>query len=180
MFDPKALREANDEVPDDPHGLRGCTLGPHRLASATFAQAFPAMFDDYVDARIQGLPKDMAAVEALDMIRLEIDMSNAYQLGCAMESNPYVKSRFWKVLNGKDIKRDLWTMHKAVMHLLRFIEDSSVRDTTRLNAVNSLNAMCGYVQLDENLQRRVTQTMRDFEKLNTDWQDKNGGVRLMN
>jgi hypothetical protein len=178
MFDPNELRKAADEPEDDPNGLRGCQLAPDRFASATFAQAFPTLFNDYVECRIQGLPRDVAAIEALEMIRLGIDMANAYQLGTAMETNPYVKARFRKSLSEKDAKKDLWTVNKAINHLLRLVEDQDVRDTTRLNAINSLNSLCGYATLDDGLSRRVQQTLRDFDRLNAIYEG--GGSPLLN
>jgi len=180
MFDPDELRKASEELDDDPHGLRGCLLTPERFASGTFAQAFPSIFNEYVDCRVQGLPRDVAAIEALEMIRHGVDLSNAYQIATAMECNPYVKARFRKVLESKDAKKDLWTVNKAINHLLRLVEDGSVRDTTRLNAINSLNAMCGYVTLDDGLQRRVTQTIRDFERLSAGYGGGGSEARLMN
>ena len=180
MFDPNELhRKANEHDEEDGEGLRGSLLPPHRFASATFAQAFPLIFNDYVDLRVQGIPRDVAVIEALDMIRHEIDITNAYSISAAMETNPYVKTRFRKVLEAKDAKKEMWTVNKAIFHLLQLVEDRAVRDTTRLNAINSLNAMCGYVTLDDGLQRRVTQTLRDFERLSAGYGGGNE-ARLMN
>ncbi len=182
MIDPDELRREAGEKTEAEHeeGLRGSRLAPHRLASPIFAQTFPKIFDTYVECRVDGLPRDLAAMEALQMIRLQIDLSNVDQLALAMESNAYVKLRMRKVAASKDIKKDLWPIHRSVVTLLQMIEDSSVRDTTRLNAVAQLNAMCGYVTLDEGLSRRVNQTLRDFERLDAGFSMGEGERRTLN
>jgi hypothetical protein len=171
MFDPDELKRLNAEDEEDTHGLRGATIDPARLASPALAQAMPAIYNDYVDLRVQGIPRDMAAIEAMEAIRHGIDISNINAVAAALEMNPYTRARFRKVLESKDIKRELWSRNKAVNHLLQLVEDQSVRDTTRLNAISALNVFCGYQTVDDGLARRVQQTLKDFDRLNAEYSD---------
>jgi hypothetical protein len=154
--------------------LRGRGLDIQKLASPAFAQSMPKCFDDYIEYRLQGVPREMSVIQAFEMIRYGMDMTDVRKYAQAMETNQYVRARFFKRLEGKDPKKDLWTQNKAVFHLLSLVEDPDVRDTTRLNAINTLNAMMGYCTLDEGLSRRVQQTLRDFERLDVDWSNLSG------
>jgi hypothetical protein len=138
---------------------------PAKFADASFAQAHSHAFDAYVDLRVRGVPRDLAVMEAFELISLGADLGNVDKLGMAAEVNPYVKARFNEVLESKVIKTDLWTKNRAVHNLLKLIEDPRVRDTTRLNAINSLNALCEYVTLDEGLKKRIGNSIADFEKI---------------
>ncbi|PMS29644.1 hypothetical protein [Trinickia symbiotica] len=135
------------------------------FANAAYAQQFHPCFDAYVELRAKGIPRDIAVIEAFELIRLNVSLHNVDALGRAADCNPYVKARFEHALNSKSIKDELWTQHKAVLALLRLIEDPRVRDTTRLNAINSLNAMCGYLELDDSTKRRVGHTLADFYRM---------------
>ncbi len=166
--------EDDDSENVEAESLRGRGLDVQKLASPAFAQSMPGCFDAYIEYRMQGIPREMAIIQAFEMIRYGMDMTNVHKYAQAIETNMYVRGRFFKLLEGKDPKKDLWTQNKAVFHLLSLVEDSDVRDTTRLNAINALNAMMGYVTLDEGLQKRVNQTLRDFERLDVDWSNLAG------
>jgi hypothetical protein len=49
-----------------------------------------------------------------------------------------------------------------LLSLLKLIEDPRVRDTTRLNAINSLNALTGLITLDDATKKRIGHTLEDF------------------
>ncbi|MBB4515835.1 hypothetical protein [Paraburkholderia fungorum] len=135
---------------------------PFDFADPDYAQRFYQLFDAYIDARVKGIPRDMAVIDAFELIRLRVSLHNVDQLGRAADANPYVKARFDKALAAKVVKSDLWTQNKAVHNLLKLIEDPRVRDTTRLNAINALNAMCGYLEMDEGMKRKIGHTLADF------------------
>jgi hypothetical protein len=137
---------------------------PHDFADPSYAQQFNPCFDTYVELRVRGVPRDLAVIDAFELIRLKISLHNVDQLGMAADSNPYVKVRFDKVLAAKATE-DLWDGKKAVLNLLKLIEDPRVRDTTRLNAINSLNALTGLVTLDDATKRRIGHTLEDFWKM---------------
>ena len=62
----------------------------------------------------------------------------------------------------------LATAHYVVhllLSLLKLIEDPRVRDTTRLNAINSLNALTGLITLDDATKKRIGHTLEDFWKM---------------
>jgi hypothetical protein len=140
---------------------------PHDFADPAYAQEFHTLFDEYVEQRVKGIPRDLAVIEAFELIRLQISLHNVDQLGRAADCNPYVKARFEKALAAKSIKGELWTQHKAVLNLLKLIEDPRVRDTTRLNAINSLNAMCGYLELTDEMKRRIGHTLADLYRMSS-------------
>uniref|UniRef100_E1T7F5 Uncharacterized protein n=1 Tax=Burkholderia sp. (strain CCGE1003) TaxID=640512 RepID=E1T7F5_BURSG len=135
---------------------------PFDFADPAYAQRFCQLFDAYIELRVKGVPRDMAVMEAFELIRLRVSLHNVDQLGRAADANPYVKARFEKELAAKAVKSDLWTQNKAVHNLLKLIEDPRVKDTTRLNAINALNAMCGYLELDDGMKRKIGHTLADF------------------
>ena len=138
---------------------------PYDFADPEYAHEFHTLFDKYIELRVRGIPSDLAAIDAFELIRLRISLHNVEQLGRAADCNPYVKERFDKALAAKDVKNDLWTRNRAAHSLLKLIEDPRVRDTTRLNAINALNALCGYVDLDEGLKRKIGHTLADFQRM---------------
>ena len=142
---------------------------PHKFAREEFANRYSDNFDEFIELLAQGTPRDLAAIEAFEMVRYGIDMRNADQVGMAAEVNPYFKARYRKMLAAKDARRDMWTENDSINHLLRLVKDPRVRDATRLNAINALNVLCGYVQLDELTARRVGKTIADFERQNAAW-----------
>jgi hypothetical protein len=149
---------------------------PKEFADAEYARQYAESFDKYAELRVQGKTRDMALLEAFELIRYGVDLSNLSKLAFAADINPYVQSKFNALLASKDPKKDLWSERKAVNRLLQLIEDGSVRDSTRLNAINALNILLGYVSLDEGTARRVGHTLADFARLNgTDWKDIEGG-----
>ncbi|WP_035475144.1 hypothetical protein [Burkholderia sp. WSM2230] len=135
---------------------------PFEFADPDYAQRFHQLFDAYIESRVKGIPRDLAVIDAFELIRLRVSLHNVDQLGRAADANPYVKARFEKALAAKAVKSDLWTQNKAVHNLLKLIEDPRVRDTTRLNAINTLNAMCGYLDLDDGMKRKIGHTLEDF------------------
>ncbi len=142
---------------------------PRDFADEQFAVEHAAVFDKYVQLRVMGTSRDLAVVEALEMVRLGINTDNARHLAFAFEQNPYVRRRFTKVLESKDVKVELWSERKAVHRLLEIIEDPCVRESTRLNAIVQLNVLCGYIQLDDGMSRRIGHSLADFAKLNSDF-----------
>ncbi|RKT25483.1 hypothetical protein B0G69_1199 [Paraburkholderia sp. RAU2J] len=141
---------------------------PFEFADAEYAQQFHPCFDAYIELRVKGMPRDLAVIEAFELIRLKVSLHNAEELGRAADCNPYVKARFEKVLAAKAVTSDLWTQNRAVHNLLKLIEDPRVRDTTRLNAINALNVMCGYLELDDSVKRKIGHTLEDFYKMTAD------------
>ncbi len=137
---------------------------PHQMADEDMAERYTA-FDTYVDLRVGGTHPEQALIEAFEMFKNKIDISNVPLLARAIETNPYIKFRFREVLEGKDVQKELFTKHQAVNHYLSFIKNPNIRESTRLNALNALCAMVGYLAFDEFTKRRVHQTVADFEKL---------------
>ncbi|MFL9939992.1 hypothetical protein [Paraburkholderia graminis] len=140
------------------------TYDPFEFASPDYAAEFHPCFDAYIELRVQGIPRDMAVIDAFELIRLRVDVRNADALGMAADANPYVKARFAKVLAAKTTE-ELWDGKKAVLKLLTLIEDPRVRDTTRLNAVHALNALTGLITLDDGTKRKIGHTLQDFWKM---------------
>jgi hypothetical protein len=135
---------------------------PKDFADEAYAKEYAQSFDRYAELRVFGKTKDMALIEAFELIKYSVDLGNLHQLAYACEVNPYVQRKFNELLEGKDPKTEMWSEKKAINRLLQLIEDPGVRDTTRLNAINALNVLCGYVSLDDGLARRVGHTLADF------------------
>jgi hypothetical protein len=157
---------SNTEAEDDKPKTYGMVFDPAKFADSMMAYDHQESFDEYIELRVQGVSRELALIEAFDMIRQGIDLGNINKLAFAADLNPYVKQQFRKVLASKDIKRDLWSEHMAVNRLLELVNDSNVRDTTRLNAITALNVLCGYIQLDEATSRRVGHSLADFARMN--------------
>lgn len=145
--------------------MKGMVYDPQKFSCPNTAYEYKANFDVYVELRVRGIPRDLAVVEAFDMIRLGVDMGNVRQLAFACDINQYVRIRFRQVLENKDIKKDLWSERTAVNKLLELVNDESVRDSVRLNAIVQLNVLCGYIQLDEAMSKRIGHTLADFARL---------------
>lgn len=128
-----------------------------------------APFDEYVELRVKGYPRDTAVIEAFNLLEFGHDIRYASAVGAACDANPYVKRKYKEVLESKDARQDLWTQNESVNELLRLIRDPRVRDATRLNAIVQLNVLCGYVQLDDTMKRRVDRTISDFKRQHAEW-----------
>lgn len=148
---------------------------PKDFACPDFASDHAPVFDKYVELRVIGYAAAHAVIEAFEMIKHGIKLDNASALGYACDINPYVRGKFKKALESKDVKRDMWSERMSVHKLLEFINDPTVRDATRLNAINALNVLCGYVSLDDATAKRVGHTLADFAKLEAgEWKAING------
>jgi len=156
------------DTEDEERGTEGRRFDPKKFACPTFAYEMEEEFDAYIELRVQGVPRDLALMEAFDLISTGADLSNIHKVALAADINPYVRLNFKKVLREKDIKRDMWSERLAVNRLLELVNDESVRDSTRLNAITALNVLCGYIQLDADTSRRVGHTLADFARLNSD------------
>jgi len=140
------------------------TYNPMMLADVNFAKEFSVLFDRYIDLRCNGMPADMAVIDAFDLIQNGLSLDNVHQLGLACDVNDYVREGMKRKLSSVDIRNDLWPKHRAVHALLKLIEDPNERGTTRLNAINALNAFCGYVEICD-VTRRRTHSLQDFYRL---------------
>lgn len=138
---------------------------PKDFANEQYARAYAQSFNKYAELRVLGKTREMAILEAFELIKHGMETSNIGRLGLAAEMNPYVQERMAHHLSKKDVRKDLWSEKKAVRKLLELIEDDGVRDSTRLNAITALNVLCGYVQMDEAMSKRVGHTMADFAKM---------------
>jgi len=145
-------------------------FSPVDFASPEYAEKVSLSFDEYIKLRVVGIPRDSAVIEAFELIRYGVNTDNADLLGLAADCNPYVKQRYPAVLASKDIKRDLWTQNDAANAYLRMIKDPRVRDATRLNAINSLTALCQYVDFDELTAKRVDKTISEFKRQHAAWE----------
>lgn len=150
-------------MPDDRFDVK--MYDPRSFVDEDYAKQYALSFDKYAELRVQGKSREMATMEAFELIKYNVDSSNLSQLALAAELNPYVQRRMKQLLNSKDVKRDLWSERMAVQKLLEIIQDPMSKDSTRLNAVNALNVLCGYITLDEQTARRVGHTLADFAKL---------------
>jgi hypothetical protein len=157
-----------EDQDDDTDDTKGQRFDPQKFACPTMAYEYEEQFNAYVELRVMGTPRELALMEAFDMLRTGADLSNVRTVALAADMNPYVRVHFKKVLREKDIKRDMWSEKMAVNRLLELVNDDSVRDSTRLNAITALNVLCGYIQLDEATSRRVGHTLADFARLNAD------------
>ena len=138
------------------------TYDPFDFADPAYAQKFHECFDAYIELRVKGIPRDLAVIDAFELIRLRASLHNVDQLGMAADSNQYVKVRFAKSLAAKATE-DLWDGKKAAHNLLKLIEDPRVRDTTRLNAIAQLNVLLGIVEITEKGNTKlIDKSMADF------------------
>lgn len=150
---------------------------PATLAGKEFAEEFPGLFKKYIALRVDGVPSDLAVIEAFELIQCGISLDNVRQLGMACDVNPYVKEGIKTALAASDIRQDLWPEHRAVHALLKMIEDPRVRESTRLNAIVHLNALCGYVVLDEDeVKSKVHQTVQDYQRQHAAWLEAGGNT----
>lgn len=138
---------------------------PKQFADEAYARDYAQLFDKYAELRVYGKPRDMAVLEAFELIKNGIDTGNVHRLGLAAETNRYVQERMAYWTARKDVRKDLWPEKKAVRKLLELIEDDGVRESVRLNAITALNVLCGYVQMDDEQSRRIGHTMADFAKM---------------
>jgi hypothetical protein len=141
---------------------------PKDFADEQYARKYASPFNKYAELRVLGKTREMAMLEAFEIIKHGMGTDNIGRLGLAAEMNPYVQERMAHHLSKKDVRKELWSEKKAVRKLLELIEDESVRDSTRLNAITALNVLCGYVQMDEAMSKRVGHTLADFAKLSAD------------
>ncbi len=141
---------------------------PKDFANEQYARTFAQSFNKYAELRVLGKTREMAILEAFELIKHGMETNNIGRLGLAAEMNPYVQERMAHHLAKKDVRKELWSEKKAVRKLLELIEDDSVRDSTRLNAITALNVLCGYVQMDESMSKRVGHTLADFAKMNAE------------
>jgi hypothetical protein len=148
---------------------QGCTFDPQRFASPDLAHEYSDAFQTYIELRLRGITRDMALIEAFEMIRFGIDLSNIKMLTLAIETNPYVRQKLDEALERSDVKEGLWSEKRAVHSLLKIIEDIHERGSTRLNAITQLNVLCGYVQLEESDANKVQQTVADFQRQHAAW-----------
>lgn len=160
------IGNAHEDNPDHVGGR----YDPYHLAKQSTALEYPEAYDDYAELRAQGVPADLALIEAFEMLRFGMELNNLKLIELAVETNPYFKRRYKEVLAAKDIKRDLWTQNESVNQLLRIVKDPRTRDATRLNAIVHLNVMCKYVELDELTTRRVDKTIAEFQRQHAAWQ----------
>ncbi|WP_438394834.1 hypothetical protein [Caballeronia sp. DA-9] len=121
---------------------------PFEFADPAYAQKYYMLFDAYIELRVRGTPRDLAVIDAFELIRLRVSLYNVDQLGFAADSNPYVKIRFDKVLSEK-MASELWDGKKSMHNLLKLIEDPRVRESTRLNAIKELNVLAGITTIDQ-------------------------------
>ena len=157
-----------DHDDDDKTDMEGRRFDPKMFANPATAYEYQYQFDAYVELRVDGVPRELAMMEAFDMISTGADLTNIRNVALAADINPYVRIQFKKVLRERDIKRDMWSEKMAVNRLLELVNDETVRDSTRLNAITALNVLCGYIQLDADTSRRVGHTLADFARLNSD------------
>jgi len=150
---------------------------PMTLAGRDFAEEFPALYKKYIALRVNGIPSDLAVIEAFELIQNGISMDNVYQLGMACDVNPYVQEGIKRALESSDVRQDLWPEYRAAHSLLKLIEDPRVRDTTRLNAIIHLNALCGYVVIDEAADKSAVQhSIADFQRQHAAWVEAGGSI----
>ncbi|MEJ8856363.1 hypothetical protein WKW79_17415 [Variovorax robiniae] len=150
---------------------KGCSFDPQKFATRGLAEEHPTSFQTYVDLRLRGISQDLALIEAFEMIRLGIDLSNISTLTLAIETNPFVRQRIDAALEAASIKTDLWSEKRAVHKLLKMVEDPSVRDGVRLQAIDRLNILCGYVVLEDDVNDRPSagSSLKDYQRAHEEW-----------
>ncbi|MEX3930860.1 hypothetical protein AB4Y32_03405 [Paraburkholderia phymatum] len=127
---------------------------PQDFANGDFAKECAPCYDRFIELRILGIPRDLAIVDAFDMIAQGASLKNAEQLGLAAELNPYVKARFDAALEAKK-PTQLWTANKSISRLLRLIENPNSKGSDKMAAIKELNVLCGITVIDEQGRSRV-------------------------
>src|SRR5579864_8066275 len=100
---------------------------PVLFADREFAEECAPCFDYFIEQIVKGVSKDVAIIDAFQMIRKNVNTANAYELAFAAECNPYVKERFDKVLAAKK-PTELWSVNQSLYSLLRLVNDRRTRD----------------------------------------------------
>lgn len=137
-------------------------LDVRKFVDPEYAEKYTKDFAAYVEARINGLTPEQAAIDAFQLIRYNVALYQARELGLASDANPWVRERFQKALAAKDIKKELWPLHKAVHRLLSLIENPSVKDQVRLGAIDRLNIICSHTAMADGLQTAIGRKLADF------------------
>ena len=87
--------------------MEAVTFDPKEFAEPEDAKLYPDEFGAYAELRVIGIASDLALMEAFDMVRFGLDLSNVKQLALACEVNPFVRLRRGEILEAKSIKADL-------------------------------------------------------------------------
>lgn len=137
---------------------------PRDFANYEFAIECYDCFDRYIELRIFGVHREIAIIDAFEMISCGASIANAHQLAIAAETNQYFKHNFKQRLAATRTS-EFWDTNKSVNHLLCMLEDENVRDTVRFAAIRELNVMFGITIIDEHGNTRRGMSLDDFYKL---------------
>lgn len=134
---------------------------PGDFVDAEFAQECADCFDTFIELIIEGVPRDLAIIDAFQMIRYNANLANADALAMAAMCNPYVKTRLATRL--KDAKpTDLWNEKKAINHLLAILKHEKTRGADRIAAIDRLNVLLDITVTDEAGRTRKVPTLDDL------------------
>src|SRR5579864_3252577 len=90
---------------------------PKEFADAAYALQFAEPFERFAELRVQGKSRDMALMEAFELIKHGASLENVHKLAFAADINPYVQVQFHVLLNRKDPKKDMWSERKEINRL---------------------------------------------------------------
>ncbi|MCX4170692.1 MULTISPECIES: hypothetical protein [Paraburkholderia] len=134
---------------------------PIDFADQEFAKECAPCFDYFIEQLVKGIPRDIAIIDAFQMIRKNVSLFNAHELGLAAECNPYVKDRLDVALAEKKASA-LWNTNKSINRMLKIVENPREKGQTKIAAMKELNVLVGITVVDENGQTRAGRSLEDF------------------
>ncbi|MBC8640183.1 hypothetical protein IAG25_25460 [Caballeronia sp. EK] len=134
---------------------------PGDFVEPEFAAECADCFDAFIELIIEGVPRDLAIIDAFQMIKYSANIGNADALAMAAQCNPYVKTRLAARL--KDAKpTDLWSEKKAINHLLAILKSEKTRGADKIAAIDRLNVLLDITVIDEAGRTKKVPTLDDL------------------